>query len=247
MYMKSSSSGTRAASTNARGMPSAWAALNNMCILSNGWARRHVGGDVMTSMYKNMCGETGVIFLLFSMRSVCVLSILSVKSFLFGVVCPISSIRCLRDIIRARAAHGTSSVSLPANSTWLQVTHTACARSAWERRSMHSPQLEGAGCPHCDFLPMHVLRSWKALFDEKGAFISVSGGAGSTAGEAKRRRPSWGSQVDLLEGMETGESLSPFHPSDSTAVLRDRKPALRLLLPEERTRSFSYLPLRRMM
>ncbi len=161
MYMKSSSSGTRAASTNARGMPSAWAALNNMCNLSNGWARRHGEGDVMTSMYKSMCGETGVSFLSFSMRSVCVLSILSVKSFLFGVVCPISSIRCLRDIIRARAAHSTSSLSLPANSTWLQVTHTACARSTWERRSMHSRQLEGAGCPHCDFLPMHVLRSRK--------------------------------------------------------------------------------------
>ncbi len=50
-------------------------------------------------------------------------------------------------------------------------------------------------------------------------FISISRGAGPTAAEVKWRRCSWGSQVDLLEGMETGESLSPFHPSDSTVVL----------------------------
>ncbi len=45
------------------------------------------------------------------------------------------------------------------------------------------------------------------------------------------RRSSWGLKVDLLEGMETGESLSPSHPSDSAAVLGDRKPALRYFSP----------------
>ncbi len=72
--------------------------------------------------------------------------------------------------------------------------------------------LEGADCVHCELLPMHLLHSRKALFDAKGAFTSVSRGAGPTAAEAERRQHSWGSQVDLLEGMEMGESLSPSPP-----------------------------------
>ncbi len=34
----------------ARGTPSAWAALNNMCNLSNGWARRHGRLNAITSI-----------------------------------------------------------------------------------------------------------------------------------------------------------------------------------------------------
>ncbi len=35
---------------------------SNVCNLSKGWARHHRRGDVMTSMYKSMCGETGLSF-----------------------------------------------------------------------------------------------------------------------------------------------------------------------------------------
>ncbi len=89
---------------------------------------------------------------------------------------------------------------------------------------------------------MHLLRSQKTLFDTELAFIGVSHGAGPAA-EAEQRQHSGGSQVDLLEGMETGESYLLPQPLDSAAVLQDRK---RLLLPGERTQRFSFLSLRRM-
>ncbi|KAI2657205.1 hypothetical protein H4Q32_021306 [Labeo rohita] len=81
--------------------------------------------------------------------------------------------------------------------------------------------LEGADCPHCERLPLRALRSRKALFKE-GAFTSVPRGSGPASAEAERRLHSWGSQLDLLEGMET----------DPGPVLRDWKPALRLLPPQ---------------
>ncbi len=72
--------------------------------------------------------------------------------------------------------------------------------------------LEGADCVHCERLSMHFLRSRKDLFDAEGAFTSVSRSAGPAAAEVERRQHSWGSQEDLLEGMETGKSLSPSPP-----------------------------------
>ncbi len=64
--------------------------------------------------------------------------------------------------------------------------------------------LEGTDCPHCERLLLHMLRSRKALFEEC-VFVSVPNGAGP---EAEQRLHSWGSQIDLVKGMETGESLS---------------------------------------
>ncbi len=76
--------------------------------------------------------------------------------------------------------------------------------------------LEGAGCPHCERLPLRTLHSRRALFEE-GAFASVPRGAGPASAEAKRRLHSWGSQLDLAEGMETGGSLSSSSPARSIA------------------------------
>ncbi len=42
--------------------------------------------------------------------------------------------------------------------------------------------LEGAGCPHCERLPLRKLRSRRVLFEE-GAFASISRGAGPTSAE----------------------------------------------------------------
>ncbi|KAL0170946.1 hypothetical protein M9458_035542, partial [Cirrhinus mrigala] len=61
-----------------------------------------------------------------------------------------------------------------------------------------------------------MLRSRKALFEE-GAFTSVPQGAGPASTEAERVLHSWGSQMDLLEGMETGDPLSPPLPGRSVA------------------------------
>ncbi|KAL0161370.1 hypothetical protein M9458_045095, partial [Cirrhinus mrigala] len=76
--------------------------------------------------------------------------------------------------------------------------------------------LEGADCPHCVQMSLHTLRSRKALF-QLGAFSSVPRGSGPASAEAGRRLHSWGSQLDLAEGMETGNPLSPASPARSPA------------------------------
>ncbi len=75
---------------------------------------------------------------------------------------------------------------------------------------------EGADCPHCERLPLHTLRSQKSLFVD-GIFTSEPRGSGPAAAEAERRLHSWGSQFDLEQEMETGESLSPSTASRSSA------------------------------
>ncbi|KAI2659093.1 Transposon Ty3-G Gag-Pol polyprotein [Labeo rohita] len=75
---------------------------------------------------------------------------------------------------------------------------------------------EKADCPHCDLFPMRTLRSRKALFEE-GAFTSAPRGSGPASAEAERALHSWGSQLDLLEGMETGVPLSSASPGRSAA------------------------------
>ncbi len=60
------------------------------------------------------------------------------------------------------------------------------------------------------------LHSRRALFEGR-AFTSVPHGAGPISAEAERQLHSWGSQLDLAEGMETGGSLSSSSPARSTA------------------------------
>ncbi|KAI2663485.1 DNA-directed RNA polymerase subunit beta' [Labeo rohita] len=61
-----------------------------------------------------------------------------------------------------------------------------------------------------------TLHSGKALF-EKGDFTSVPHGAGPASAEVEWLLHSWGLQLNLLEGMETGDPLSPSSPARSTA------------------------------
>ncbi len=96
---------------------------------------------------------------------------------------------------------------LPANATCVQVIHIACVWFYLGAKHAESA-LEGADCPHCESLPLRALCSRKALFTE-GSFTSVPRGAGPATADAERRRRSWGSQRDLMEGSETSESLSP--------------------------------------
>ncbi|KAI2646175.1 Transposon Ty3-G Gag-Pol polyprotein [Labeo rohita] len=93
-------------------------------------------------------------------------------------------------------------------------THSMCVVCLGAEHAMTA--LERADCPHCELLPLQVLRSRKALFEE-GAFTSVPQGAGPASAEAERALHSWGSQMDLLEGMETGDPLSPSLPDRSDA------------------------------
>ncbi len=97
-------------------------------------------------------------------------------------------------------------------------THSLCVLCLGARHA--EAALEGADCPLCESLPLHVLRSRKALFSGEGSFIGVPRGTGPASTEAERRRCSWGSQRDLVEGSEMSESLSPSSPVRS----HDRSP-----------------------
>ncbi|KAL0151772.1 hypothetical protein M9458_052923 [Cirrhinus mrigala] len=87
-----------------------------------------------------------------------------------------------------------------------QDSHALCVACLGEKHAVAA--LEGGVCPHCMHLSLATLRSRRALFVD-GAFASVPRGAGPAATEADRRLHSWGSQLDLMEGMETGDPLSP--------------------------------------
>ncbi len=88
-------------------------------------------------------------------------------------------------------------------------THSLCVVCLGVKHAESA--LEGAGCPHCERLPLRTLRSRRALF-EKGVFTSAPRGAGPASADAERQLHSWGSQLDLVEGMETGGSLSLSSP-----------------------------------
>lgn len=71
--------------------------------------------------------------------------------------------------------------------------------------------LEGADCHDCELLSLRVHHSRLAVFDESGQ------ARGPAVAEAQRRLLSWGSQVDLAEGSETGSSFSWSSPARTTA------------------------------
>ncbi len=93
-------------------------------------------------------------------------------------------------------------------------THSLCVVCLGVKHAESA--LEGAGCPYCERLPLRTLRSQRTLFEE-GVFASAPHGAGPASAEAERRLHSWGSQLDLAEGMETGGYLSLSSPARSTA------------------------------
>ncbi len=82
-------------------------------------------------------------------------------------------------------------------------THSLCVVCLGAKHAESA--FEEAGCPH-----------WKALFEE-GVFASAPRGAGPASAEAERWLHSWGSQLDLAEGLETGKPLSLSSPARSTA------------------------------
>ncbi|ROL54951.1 hypothetical protein DPX16_1823 [Anabarilius grahami] len=84
--------------------------------------------------------------------------------------------------------------------------------------------LEGAACVHCDQLPLRTLRSRRALFEE-GGLAGVPRGSGPASAEAGRRLMSWGSQMDVTEGLETGPALSLPSPVASASVSIRRQEA----------------------
>ncbi len=123
-------------------------------------------------------------------------------------------------------------------------THSLCVVCLGVKHAESA--LEGAGCPHCEQLPIRTLRSRRTLFEE-GVFASAPHGAGPASAEAERWLHSWGLQLDLAEGMETGRSHLYPHLPDPLPVLWVRKPVLRFLPLRGRDQCFTYLPPRRKM
>ncbi len=119
-------------------------------------------------------------------------------------------------LIRAKVDHVIDCVFLPAHVISRAGIHTVCAWSAWEWSTQSVRALEGAGCPHCERLPLRTLCSRRVLFEE-GAFTSVPRVAGLASAEAEWRLHSWGSQLDLAEGMEMDGPLSSSSPARSIA------------------------------
>ncbi len=78
-------------------------------------------------------------------------------------------------------------------------THSLCVVCLGAKHAESA--FEEAGCPHCERLPIHTLRSRRALFEE-GVFASAPHGKKS---------------LDLAEGLETGKPLSLSSPARSTA------------------------------
>ncbi len=69
----------------------------------------------------------------------------------------------------------------------------------------------------CIVFTMWTLRSWRTLFEE-GALSNVPRSSGPASAEADRRLRSWGSQMDVAEGLETGRSFSLSSPVRSSAL-----------------------------
>ncbi len=105
---------------------------------------------------------------------------------------------------------------LPASVSSLLETHTSSAWLAWERSTRRLHSIRKLIAPIVSALPLRTLRSRKSLFVD-GIFTSEPRGSGPAAAEAERRLHSWGSQFDLEQEMETGESLSPSTASRSSA------------------------------
>ena len=78
--------------------------------------------------------------------------------------------------------------------------------------------LKGDPCEHCLWLSLKTLNSRAALFDESGK-IRQPHGSGPATAEAARRLRSWGSQMDVYEGVETASAFS--QPPSSIASGRD--------------------------
>ncbi len=71
-------------------------------------------------------------------------------------------------------------------------------------------------CPLYEHLSLHMLYSWRALFEE-GAFTSVPCGPSPAFAEAEQRLCLLESQMDQVGGMEMGEPLSSSFPTRSSA------------------------------
>ncbi len=191
-----------------------------ICVISQLDGKTSGAGEVMTRKLKSTWGAAGASFLSFSKAlCVCQSRICSVSP---TVVCQVTQASESSNMSKAtfKTNKGKSRsryrLCVPPYPRYIMSgdTHSLCVFCLGVKHAESA--LEGAGCLHCEWLPLRTLRSRRTLFEE-GAFTRVPRGAGPTSAEAERQLHSWGSQMDLAEGMEMGGSLSSSSPARSTA------------------------------
>ncbi len=135
---------------HALGTPCAWPALNLLCNLTNGRARRHRWVTSETRKHKSTCGKAGDSLLSFRtalsvclVYSVCLLHFSRNTKPAYDKTLHWLHLHCTmsRVALRARASHAClSRVCLPASVSSLLETHTSSAWLAWERSTqrLHS-------------------------------------------------------------------------------------------------------------
>ncbi len=186
-----------------------------------------LAGDVMTRRLKSTWGAISVSFLSFS-KALCVWvshDLCSVSLIYCCLSCYKSSnIECSRMSkprqrqrnMRAKADHvQVVCSSLPTLHQTSGDTHSLCL--VWLGVKRAESALEGADCPHCEWLPLRTLHSRKTLFEE-GVFTSVSRGTSTASAEAEQWLCSWESQMDQMEGLKTGKPLSSSFPIRSSLL-----------------------------
>ncbi len=119
-------------------------------------------------------------------------------------------------LIRAKVDHVIDCVFLPAHVISRAGIHTVCAWSAWEWSTqswlLRGPAVRIVSGYHCVHFAPGGFSSRR-----EPAFTSVPRVAGLASAEAEWRLHSWGSQLDLAEGMEMDGPLSSSSPARSIA------------------------------
>ncbi|KAI2657538.1 Transposon Ty3-G Gag-Pol polyprotein [Labeo rohita] len=107
-------------------------------------------------------------------------------------------------------------VFLPALVTSRAGIHTLYAWLAWERSMRHQPSSGPIAriATHCRCV---CSAPGRTTSPRRGPSSAFPRGSGPASAKAERRLHSWGSQLDLVEGMETGDPLSSASPTRSAA------------------------------
>ncbi len=231
-YSKRSPSGTRAASNATRN------AISNiqlwiMCNQSKLTARHHVRVMSWPGSLKHVrCSRRQLSVI--QQISLCVsVTYMFCESYLLLFVKVTQASKapaCQRHhlkLIRAKVDHVIDCVFLPAHVISRAGIHTVCAWSAWEWSTqswlLRGPAVRIVSGYHC-------------------VHFAPGGSLHQRSSRCWPRLHSWGSQLDLAEGMEMDGPLSSSSPARSIAVLWDRKPVLCFLPLREWAQHFSYLP-----
>ncbi len=181
-------------------------ALNHMCNQSKLTARRQVRVTSLPGGFKSMWGAAGGSSLSFS-KALCVCQSRICSVSLFSIVCQRkignkkepekekTRKQTYQRQIRAKVDHVTDCVFLPAHVISRAGIHTVYAM-VWLGVKHAESALEGADCPHYEWLPLRMLRS-------RGGKLSLRREL-SSASSQHLPRCRWGGAVAVLADRSDG-------------------------------------------